>query len=134
MPTEKPEDLESIQRVLELLATKWTLPVLNELCQGPARFNALMRANPRVTQKALTQCLRRLEVNGLITRTVITASPLAVVYQVSALGASLEPVTKGILQWSKDHVNQLTMARASSAENRAYASRDRRLTCGSGAG
>lgn len=121
MPTEKPEDLEHIQLVFELLATKWTLPVLNELCQGPARFNALMRANSGVTQKALTQCLRRLEANGLITRTVLTVSPTAVVYEVSALGASLEPVTKGILRWSKDHMNQLMMARACFAEKSAHA-------------
>lgn len=124
MPSEKPEHLEQIQFVFELLATKWTLPVLNELCRGPARFNALMRANAGITQKALTQCLRRLEANGLITRTVVTTSPLAVVYQVSAVGAALEPVTQGILQWSRDHYDRIVAARTALAGKSPHTSGD----------
>lgn len=56
---------------LEEITTKWTLLVLDSLCGGPMRFNAIRRANPGVTQKALTQCLRRLEYNGFINRTVV---------------------------------------------------------------
>jgi DNA-binding HxlR family transcriptional regulator len=116
MPAESPEDLEHIRLVLEQLTSKWTLLVLNVLCRGPARFNALKRANSGVTQKALTQCLRRLEASGLITRSIASTSPVAVVYEVSPLGASLEPHLKGILQWSADHREEILVARAAFAE------------------
>ena len=112
----EPEDLEHIRFVLEELTSKWTLLVLDVLCRGPARFNALKRANKGVTQKALTQCLRRLEASGLIIRSVVSTSPVAVVYEVSPLGASLEPHMKGILQWSAEHREEVVAAKMVFAE------------------
>ena len=94
-------DLDLIRSVLEELTAKWALLVLNTLCDGPARFNALKRANAGISQKALTQCLRRLEAAGLIMRTVVSTAPVAVQYEVTPLGASLEPHTSGILEWSR---------------------------------
>lgn len=111
MPVQSSDDLERIRSVLDVLTGKWSLLVLNALCDGPARFNALRRTNKGVSQKALTECLRRLEANGLITRTVVSTSPVAVVYSVSDLGASLEPHLKGLLEWSLDHRQQVEEAR-----------------------
>lgn len=105
------EDIDHIRLVLEELTSKWTLLVLDVLCRGPARFNALKRANKGVTQKALTQCLRRLEASGLIIRTVVSTYPVAVVYEVSPLGASLEPHMKGLLQWSVEHREEIAAAK-----------------------
>lgn len=116
MPVEAIEDLEEVRLILEDLTSKWTLLVLNVLCRGPARFNALRRANKGITQKALTQCLRRLEASGLITRSVVSTAPVAVVYAVSPLGASLEPCMKGFLQWSADHRDEIFASRAAFAE------------------
>lgn len=107
-----PHDLDQIRSILEEITSKWTLLLLNTLCHGPARFNALRRAHPDVTQKALTQCLRRLEAIGIIQRTVLSTSPVAVVYEVSPLGASLEPHMKGLLHWSIKHREEITEARA----------------------
>ena len=111
MPVQSVEELDHIRFVLDELTGKWSLLVLNALCDGPARFNAIKRANKGVSQKALTQCLRRLEASGLITREVVSTSPVAVVYAVSPLGASLEPHMKGILQWSLDHREQVLAAK-----------------------
>lgn len=111
MPVQSPGDIEHIRSVLDELTGKWSLLVLNALCDGPARFNALKRANKGVSQKALTQCLRRLEACGLITRSVVSTSPVAVLYEVSPLGRSLEPHMKGILQWSLEHREQVTAAK-----------------------
>jgi DNA-binding HxlR family transcriptional regulator len=111
MAFESIDDLEHIRLVLEELTSKWTLLVLNVLCRGPLRFNAIKRANKGITQKALTQCLRRLEASGLIIRSVVSTSPVAVVYEVSPLGASLEPNMKGLLQWSADHREEVVAAR-----------------------
>lgn len=121
MPVEAPEDLEHIRSVLEELTSKWTLLVLDVLCRGPTRFNAIKRANPGITQKALTQCLRRLEASGLVTRTVIGTSPVAVVYAVSPLGASLEPHMSGLLAWSAAHRDEMAASKAAFAERHAEA-------------
>ncbi|MBP1850294.1 winged helix-turn-helix transcriptional regulator [Rhizobium halophytocola] len=110
------EDLEINRIVLEEITSKWSLIVLGCLCSGPMRFNALRRANPMVTQKALTQCLRRLESNGFITRSVASLAPVAVVYEVSPLGRSLEPHLQAILQWASDHRGDVLSAQQAFAE------------------
>lgn len=103
MTAASPEGLELNRLVLEEITSKWTLLVLDALCAGPMRFNALRRANKGITQKALTQCLRRLEASGFITRSVVSTAPVAVVYEISALGRSLEPHVRAILQWTEEH-------------------------------
>ena len=109
------EELEIIRSVLEELTAKWSMLVLSVLCNGPARFNALRRANPGVSQKALTQCLRRLQAAGLIARTVVSTSPVAVEYRVTPLGASLEPHTSGILEWATRNKDAIATARTTFA-------------------
>lgn len=115
MSTTSLEDLELNRLVLEEITSKWTLLVLNSLCEGPLRFNALRRAHASITQKALTQCLRRLEATGFITRTVVSTSPVAVVYEISPLGASLEPHLQGILRWAEAHRDQVFAAKKAHA-------------------
>ena len=117
MSTSSPEDLELNRLVLEEITSKWTLLVLNALCGGPLRFNALRRANRGVTQKALTQCLRRLEASGFITRKVISTAPVAVVYEISPLGRSLEPHLGGILAWAAEHRQEVVAAQEAFAKS-----------------
>jgi len=112
MSTLAPEDLELNRLVLEEITSKWTLLVLGALCSGPMRFNALRRANAGITQKALTQCLRRLEENGFITRSVVSTAPVAVVYEISPMGRSLEPHLRAILEWAGSHRKDVLAARA----------------------
>jgi len=111
MASLSPEDLELNRLVLEEITSKWTLLVLGCLCAGPMRFNALRRANEGITQKALTQCLRRLEANGFITRTVVSTAPVAVSYAISPLGRSLEPHLQAILGWTVAHREAVMAAR-----------------------
>lgn len=111
MSTMSVEALELNRLVLEDVTSKWTLLVLHFLCDGPMRFNALRRAMPGVTQKALTQCLRRLEASGLVVRTVVSTAPVAVVYEVSSLGRSLEPHLGAILRWAEEHREEVFAAR-----------------------
>src|SRR5690606_41597033 len=69
-----PEHRELLDQVLD----KWSLHVLDELCERPLRFNELRRAIPVVTQKSLTTTLRRLERNGVVDRVVVRSRPGAV--------------------------------------------------------
>jgi|GEM_PF-704646 len=110
MSTSSSEELELNRLVLEEITSEWTLLVLDALCDGPMRFNALRRANKGVTQKALTQCLRRLEASGFVTRSVISTAPVAVVYEISPLGRSLEPHLRAILAWAAEHRQEVVAA------------------------
>ena len=103
MATSSAEDLELGRLVLEQITSKWTLLILSALCHQPLRFNGLRRALPSVTQKALTQSLRRLEASGFISRNIVSTSPVAVVYEIAPLGQSLEPHLQGLLQWAIAH-------------------------------
>lgn len=111
MPAPSIEMLERNRFVLEDVTSRWTLLVLHALCDGPLRFNALKRSVPGVTQKALTQCLRRLEQNGLLERSVVSTAPVAVVYAISPLGRSLEPHLGAILGWAEMHREDVLAAR-----------------------
>jgi DNA-binding HxlR family transcriptional regulator len=84
---------------------------LDALCHGPLRFNAIRRALSGVTQTALTQALRRLERNGVISRRVVTAAPIAVEYEITRLGRTLEQVFRALDTWTRDHLNEVEEAR-----------------------
>ncbi len=99
--------------LFDQIADKWSMMVLTVLDDGPLRFNAIKRLLEGVTQKALTQCLRRLERNGLVSRRVIPLSPVAVEYEITELGRSLQVPFKALYAWTKQHMDQVEDARAS---------------------
>ncbi|HEX7954779.1 MAG TPA: helix-turn-helix domain-containing protein [Burkholderiales bacterium] len=99
-------------RVLfDQIADKWSMMVLAVLDSGPMRFNAVKRQLEGVTQKALTQCLRRLERNGLVTRRVIPVSPIAVEYEITPLGHSLQEPFGALYAWTLASLPQVELAR-----------------------
>ncbi len=100
-------------RVLfEQIADKWSMMVLTVLDDGPQRFNAVKRRLEGVTQKALTQCLRRLERNGLIARRVLPTSPVAVEYSITPLGRTLQPPFNALYAWTLEHMPEVDRARS----------------------
>lgn len=113
-------DINCPTRLLfDQIADKWSMMVLTVLDPGPMRFNAIKRHMEGVTQKALTQCLRRLERNGLILRRVLPASPVAVEYEVTALGRSLHVPFKALYGWMIEHMEQVDAARQRFEEQRS---------------
>jgi DNA-binding HxlR family transcriptional regulator len=97
--------------LLDQIADKWSMMVLTVLDAGPMRFNAVRRHLEGVTQKALTQCLRRLERNGMVSRRVIPASPVAVEYAITPLGRSLHQPFKALYRWTIDNMPHVEEAR-----------------------
>ena len=91
---------------------KWSLAVLNELCERPRRFNELRRLIPVVTQKSLTATLRKLERNGIVERVLLSSRPVAVEYRITPLGKTLRPPIDVILQWATAHMPDIERARA----------------------
>lgn len=102
--------------LLGLLADKWTIPVVHALARGTRRFGELHREIGGVSQKMLTQCLRRLERHGLVERTVYAEVPPRVDYRLTALGESLNAPLAGLCQWVERHGRSLeAKARAGAA-------------------
>jgi DNA-binding HxlR family transcriptional regulator len=97
--------------LLDQIADKWSMMVLVTLHGGPQRFNAIKRQLEGVTQKALTQSLRRLERNGLILRRVIATSPVAVEYEITPLGRTLQPAFKTLYMWTVANLVEVETAR-----------------------
>ena len=86
--------------LFDKIADKWSAMVLAVLNDGPQRFNTIRRRLEGVTQKALTQSLRRLERNGLVSRQVISSSPVAVQYQITDLGRTLQQPLRELHAWT----------------------------------
>ncbi|WP_207843725.1 winged helix-turn-helix transcriptional regulator [Williamsia soli] len=101
------------RELLDQVLDKWSLAVLNELCERPCRFNNLRRAIPTVTQKSLTATLRKLERNGIIERVLLSSRPVAVEYRITPLGKTLRPPIDVILHWATVHMPAIERARES---------------------
>ncbi|WP_213982307.1 helix-turn-helix domain-containing protein [Sphingomonas sp. dw_22] len=97
--------------LFDQIADKWSMMVLTVLAPAPLRFNAIKRRLEGVTQKALTQCLRRLERNGLVSRRVIPVSPVAVEYAITPLGRTLLAPFKELYAWTVANLPEVEAAR-----------------------
>lgn len=86
---------------LEVIGGRWKVPILWHLLQGTLRFSELRRALDGVTQKMLTQQLRELESQGIVTRRVYPQVPPKVEYSLTADGKSLKPVVEAMCKWGK---------------------------------
>jgi DNA-binding HxlR family transcriptional regulator len=101
------------QRALDLLADKWTLLVLLALLGGPKRHGLLRRKIGGVTQKMLTQTLRRLEADGLVQRAALSIKPPQVEYSLTPLGVSLRGPILALSTWAEAHAWDIEEARQS---------------------
>jgi DNA-binding HxlR family transcriptional regulator len=99
------------RELLDQVLDKWSLAVLNELCERPCRFNDLRRAIPTVTQKSLTATLRRLERNGVVERVLLSSRPVAVEYRITPLGKTLREPVDVLLAWASAHMPAIERAR-----------------------
>jgi DNA-binding HxlR family transcriptional regulator len=97
---ELPLDVTATRPILEHIANKWTVLILIVLCTRPARFNDLKRRLDGITHKALSDALKRLERNGLISRKVLPTRPVGVEYTITDLGCSLREPFAALYNWS----------------------------------
>jgi DNA-binding HxlR family transcriptional regulator len=114
------------RKLLDRLSNKWVTLVLAALgsdgshqpgthCAGEPRamrYSELARLLAGVSQKMLTQTLRSLERDGLITRTVIPTVPVTVSYELTDLGLSLHQMMRGLKTWAETHMDDVLAHRA----------------------
>lgn len=99
------------RQVFDLVADKWKLSILCVLSEGTVRYNHLQRAVTGITPKVLTQHLRALEADGLLTRTVYPVVPPHVEYDLTELGRSLRQALQPLLTWGETHLDEVRHAR-----------------------
>lgn len=100
------------RQVLDRIADKWTVLILGLLSEQPRRFNALRREVEGLSQKVLSQTLKSLERDGLVTRTAFATVPVTVEYAITPLGASLALTLVPLVRWAEAHMNDVTDAQA----------------------
>jgi DNA-binding HxlR family transcriptional regulator len=99
------------RQLLDRLSDKWVGLVIGALEPGPQRYSALARTVAGVSQKMLTQTLRSLERDGLVTRAVTASVPVRVDYELTDLGRTLLPVMHAVHVWAERHMNQVNANR-----------------------
>lgn len=103
--------------LLDRICGRWPILVIGILSSGPRRFNELAEQVDGISQKMLSQTLRYLEEDGLVTRTVIPQVPVRVDYELTEEGRSLcEPVA-ALEQWVEQHMDYVVTARESYANS-----------------
>lgn len=92
-----------VATTVQLIGSKWKLLILRNLMQRPWRFNKLRRDLEGISQKVLTDSLRSMEEDGILTRTVYPEVPPRVEYALSGLGQSLRPIIEAMAEWGQNY-------------------------------
>ena len=96
-----------VATTVQLIGSKWKLLIMRNLMMRPWRFNELKKSLEGISQKVLTDSLRSMEEDGLITRTVYPEVPPRVEYTLTELGYSLKPVLDAMRAWGEGYKNRL---------------------------
>lgn len=105
----KKEDLPAcpVATTVQMIGSKWKLLIMRNLLIRPWRFNELQRSLEGISQKVLTDSLRSMEADGIITRTVYPEVPPHVEYALSDLGETMRPIISAMEQWGKAYKEQM---------------------------
>ncbi|WP_029011458.1 winged helix-turn-helix transcriptional regulator [Niveispirillum irakense] len=94
----------SVEAAIGLIDGKWKSIILWHLLSGTLRFNEIRRHVQNCTPRMLTNQLREMEEDGLVTRTVYAQVPPKVEYSLSDLGRSMEPILRALKAWGDTHI------------------------------
>ena len=96
-----------VATTVQLIGSKWKLLILRNLRMRPWRFNELRKDLEGISQKVLTDSLRAMESDGIVTRTVYPEVPPRVEYSLTPLGESMSPILDAMEQWGIAYKKQL---------------------------
>ena len=99
-----------VEMTLTLISNRWRVLILRDLMDGPRRFTQLKNSVGSISQKVLTQNLRAMEADGLLTRTVFPEVPPHVEYELTDLGRSLKPILDELKTWGEGYKRRLADA------------------------
>lgn len=87
---------------IELIGRRWTGAILRAMLSGEARFSDIAAAVPGLSDRLLSERLKELEAEGIVTRTVVPSTPVRVDYALSAKGQALNDVIIGVSTWAEN--------------------------------
>ncbi|MBV9796349.1 MAG: helix-turn-helix transcriptional regulator [Actinobacteria bacterium] len=100
------------RQVLDRIGDTWSVLIVAALAGGPLRYSQVAARIDGISPKMLTQTLRALERDGLISRTVFPVVPPRVDYALTDLGSNLLDLVKALTVWSEEHISDVLAARA----------------------
>ena len=105
--------------VLDRIGDKWAMLIINSLADSPVRFSVLRRRIGGISQKMLSQTLKTLERDGLITRTAVATVPVTVEYAITPMGKGLAVIVGQLTNWAEENLTSILSSRANFASNDA---------------
>ena len=96
-----------VATTVSLIGSKWKLLIMRNLLARPWRFNELQKSIDGISQKALTEALRSMEADGIVSRTVYPEVPPRVEYALTELGESMRPIIKSMETWGMTYKEQM---------------------------
>ncbi|RPA60984.1 transcriptional regulator [Aerococcus agrisoli] len=98
-----------VATTVDLIGNKWKLLIMRELLKGTKRFNELHKAIDGISQKVLTENLKKMEADGIIVRKAYPVVPPKVEYSLSELGDSLRPIIDAMSDWGTNYIKENLM-------------------------
>jgi DNA-binding HxlR family transcriptional regulator len=92
----------SYHQAIELIGRRWTGAILRAMLAGEARFNDIAAVVPGLSDRLLSERLKELEAEGIVTRTVVASTPVRVHYALTAKGQALSEVIAAVSNWAED--------------------------------
>ena len=109
------------RRLLDTIGDKWvSLAIVALGLRGPLRYSELSVQLDGVSQKMLTQSLRRMERDGLLTRTVTPSVPVRTDYELTSLGHSLVPLMQQLKEWAETNMSEIDANRTAYDERATH--------------
>ena len=96
-----------VATTVQLIGNKWKLLIIRNLLVRPWRFNELQKNLDGISQKVLTDSLRSMEEDGIITRTVYAEVPPRVEYALSELGETMRPILESMQAWGESYKKRM---------------------------
>lgn len=101
--TECKKSVKAIHDVMDIIGGKWKISIIACLCFHPMRFSEILKEIEGISGKVLSKELKDLEMNQLVTRTVLDTQPITVEYAITEYGRTLKEVTSVIADWGMKH-------------------------------
>lgn len=102
------QEIQALQDTLYVIGGKWRLPIMNSLCNGNTRFREIERSIPGITTRMLSKELKELELNGIISRTVQSSSPVLVEYKRTEYCKTFSAILLEMIKWGIAHKKHIT--------------------------
>jgi DNA-binding HxlR family transcriptional regulator len=109
--------IQAIHDTMYVLSGRWKISIIACLCYQPMRYSELLKNVTGISGKMLSRELKDMEINQLISRTILNTQPISVQYEITEYGTSLKELTEVIANWGLKHRKQITTVVTAMAKN-----------------